>query len=193
MVVAVRGECVRVGLRHHLPGGVFNEDTLDRAAPEGSGGGAVVLLHEIAKNTHEESCGANVEALVEGLACHARVVPVLEVARDLVQGRQSSGHGAEKRLEESGCGEFAGFADDQPGLACDQIKVEQARRPAGKAFDIPSLPARSPCRAFVVFFKLNSLNTSHLHANLTRMGRNPSQGGNASQILVMLPNVLSCR
>jgi hypothetical protein len=35
-------------------------------------------------------------------------------------------------LEETGGGEFAGIADDQAGLACDQIKVGQARpRAAG--------------------------------------------------------------
>ena len=56
--------------------------------------------------------------------------PVREVACDLVQGRQSGGHGAEQGLEETGGGEFAGMADDPPGLACDEIKVGQARRRA---------------------------------------------------------------
>jgi len=70
--------------------------------------------------------------LVQGLACHAQMVPVFEIACDLVQGRQPGGHGAEERLEETGGGEFAGIADDQPGFACDQIKVGQARpRAAG--------------------------------------------------------------
>ena len=127
MVVAVRGEGVRVGLWHDLAGSVFNEDALNSAAPDGSGGGAIALFHEITKNSHEEGGGAGVEALVKGLACHARMVPVLEVACDLVQRRQSGDHGAEQGLEETGGGEFAGMADDQPGLVCDQIKVGQAR------------------------------------------------------------------
>ena len=69
---------------------------------------------------------------MKGLARHARMVPVLEVACDLVQRRQAGGHGAEQGLEESGGGEFAGIADDQPGLSGDQIEVGQARpRAAG--------------------------------------------------------------
>ncbi len=40
---------------------------------------------------------------------------------------RAHGHGAEQGLEESGSGEFAGIADDQPSLACDEIKVGQAR------------------------------------------------------------------
>ena len=57
---------------------------------------------------------------------------VPEVASDLVQRRQSGDHGAEQGLEETRGGEFAGIADDQPGLACDEIKVGQARpRAAG--------------------------------------------------------------
>jgi hypothetical protein len=36
-------------------------------------------------------------------------------------------------LEESGGGEFAGIANDQSGLACDEIEVGQARpRAAGR-------------------------------------------------------------
>jgi hypothetical protein len=34
-------------------------------------------------------------------------------------------------------------------LAGDQIEVGH-ERPAGKAFDIPSLPARLPCQVFIV-------------------------------------------
>ena len=102
------------------------------AHPERGGGGAVALLHEIPKNSHEEGCGADVETLVKGLACHARMIPVLEVACDLVQRSQPGDHGAEQGLEETGGGKFAGIANDQPGLACDQIKVGQARpRAAG--------------------------------------------------------------
>jgi hypothetical protein len=60
------------------------------------------------------------------------MVPVLEVACDLVQRRQAGGHGAEQGLKESGGGEFAGFTNDQSGLACDEIEVGQARpRAAG--------------------------------------------------------------
>jgi hypothetical protein len=91
------------------------------------GGVAVALLHEIAKCRHEEGRGADVETLVKGLACHARVIPGLEVVCDLVQRSQPGDHGTEQRLEETGSGEFAGMADDQLGLACDQIKVGQAR------------------------------------------------------------------
>ena len=132
MVVAVCGEGVRVGLWHDLAGCVFNEDALDSAAADRCGGGAVALLHEIAKDRHEKGGGADVEVLVQGLACHAWMVPVLEVACDLVQRSQPGGYGAEERLEETGGGEFAGIADDQPGLTCDQIKVGQARpRAAG--------------------------------------------------------------
>ena len=127
MVIAVREEGVRVGLRHDLGGNVLDEDTLDGASPDRSGGGAVALLHEIAKNRHEESRGAGVEALVKGLAGHARMVPVLQVAGELVQRSQPGGHGTEEGLEETRRGEFAGIADDEPGLACDQIKVGQAR------------------------------------------------------------------
>ena len=55
-----------------------------------------------------------------------------KVASDLVQRRQAGGHGAEQGLEESGSGEFAGIADDQPSLACDEIKLGQAQpRAAG--------------------------------------------------------------
>ena len=50
-----------------------------------------------------------------------------KVTGDLVQRRQAGGHGAEQGLVESGSGEFAGIADDQPSLACDEIKVGQAR------------------------------------------------------------------
>jgi hypothetical protein len=58
-------------------------------------------------------------------------------------------------LEETGGGEFAGIADDQAGLACDRIKVGQAR-PAGKVFDIPSLPTGSPCQTLIVIiFNIN--------------------------------------
>jgi hypothetical protein len=132
IVVAVRGECVRVGLWHDLAGSVFNEDALDSAATDRRGGGAVALFHEIPENRHEEGGGADVETLVKGLARHAWMVPVLEVACDLVQRRQAGGHGAEQGLKESGSGEFAGIADDQPSLACDEIKVGQARpRAAG--------------------------------------------------------------
>ena len=118
----------------------------------GRGGVGVALFHEIPKNSDEEGGGADVEALVKGLARHARMVPVLEVACDLVQRRQAGSHGAEQGLEESGSGEFAGIADDQPGLAGDEIKVGQARprAPAGKAFDMPSLPARLPCQDYIV-------------------------------------------
>ena len=63
------------------------------------------------------------ETLVKGLAFHARMVPVLEVTSDLVQRSQPGDHGAEQGLEETGGGEFAEMADDQPGLACDEIKV----------------------------------------------------------------------
>ena len=144
----MRGEGVRIGLWHDLAGYVFNEDALDCAAVDRRGGSAVALLHQIAKYPHEKGRGADVEALVKGLADHSRMVPVLEVARDLVQGRQSGGHGAELELEETGGGEFTGMADDQPGLACDGIKVGQTRRPAGKASNIPSLPTRSSYQAF---------------------------------------------
>jgi len=53
-------------------------------------------------------------------------VPVLEIASDLIQRRQPGDHGAEQGLEETGGSEFAGIADDKPGLACDKIKVGQA-------------------------------------------------------------------
>ena len=116
------------------------------------GGSAVALLHQIAKNSHEESRGADVEALVKGLAGHAKMVPVLEVARDLVQGRQSGGHGAEQGLEETGGGDFAGMAGDRKRVWL-AMRSRSGRlgheRPAGKAFDIPSLPARSPRQAFI--------------------------------------------
>lgn len=75
------------------------------------------------------------------------MVPVLEGSYDLVQRRQPSGHRAEQGLEETGGGEFAGIADDQPALACDQIKVGH-ERPAGSVFDMPSLPVRSPGQSF---------------------------------------------
>ncbi len=105
---------------------------MNRAAPDSSGDGAVALFHEIAKNRHEESGGADVETLVKGLARHARMTPIFEVAYDLVQRSQPGDHGAEQGLEETGGGEFVGIADDQPGLACDEIKVGQARpRAAG--------------------------------------------------------------
>jgi hypothetical protein len=100
---------------------------LDCAAPDRCGGDAIALLHEIAKNRHEKGGGTDVEPLMKGLACHALKVPVLKVARDLVQRRQSGGYATEQGLEETGGGEFAGIADDQPGLTCDQIKVGQAR------------------------------------------------------------------
>ena len=105
---------------------------MDSAASDRRGCGAVALFHEIPENPHEEGGGADVEALVKGLARHARMVPVLEVACDLVQRRQAGGHGAEQGLEKSGGGEFAGFTNDQPSLACDEIEVGQARsRAAG--------------------------------------------------------------
>ena len=85
MVVAMPGKCVCVRLRHDLAGGVVNEDALNRASPDSSSNGAVALFHEIAKNRHEESGGADVETLVKGLARHARMAPILEVAYDLVQ------------------------------------------------------------------------------------------------------------
>ena len=85
------------------------------------------------RHSHEEGGGADVETLVKGLARHARMVPVLEVACDLVQRRQPGGHGAEQGLKESGGGKFSGIADDQPGLS-----------------------ARSPCQAFfvIILFKI---------------------------------------
>ena len=91
----MRGECVCVRLWHDLAGSIFNEDALDFAAPDRRGGGAVALFHEIPKNRHEKSGEADVEALVKGLARHARMVPVLEVAGDLVQRRHAGCHGAE--------------------------------------------------------------------------------------------------
>ena len=94
----------------------------------GLGGGAVALLHEITWNRHEESRGTDVEALSKGVASYARMGSVLEVNCDPVQGRQSGDHRTEQGLEETRGGEFGGMANDhQPGLACDQIKVGQAR------------------------------------------------------------------
>ncbi len=59
--------------------------------------------------------------------------PIFEVTYDLVQRSQPGDHGAEQGLEETGGGKFVGMADDQPGLACDKIKVGQARpRAAGE-------------------------------------------------------------
>ena len=55
----------------------------------------MALLYEITKNSHGEGGGAGVEVLVKGLACHAEVISVLEVACDLVERRQPGYHGAE--------------------------------------------------------------------------------------------------
>ena len=78
-----------------MSGGLFNEEALDLAALHRIGVGAVALWHEITKNRHEESGGADVEALVKGLACHARMIPILELVCDLVRQRQPGDHGVE--------------------------------------------------------------------------------------------------
>ena len=57
-MVAVCEKCVRVRLGHDLAGSVLNEDALDSAATDRSGGDDVELFHEIPKNRHEESGGA---------------------------------------------------------------------------------------------------------------------------------------
>lgn len=84
MMFTVHRVILRVGLRHDLAGGVFNEDALDSAAPDCSGGGGIALFYQIAKNRHKESCGADVEMHVKGLARHAKMAPVLDVDYVLV-------------------------------------------------------------------------------------------------------------
>ena len=94
MMISMCGECLRIGLWHDLARNILNENALDCGAPNDSGNGTIALLHEITENSHGEGGGADVEVLVKGLACHAEVISVLEVACDLVERRQPGGHGA---------------------------------------------------------------------------------------------------
>jgi hypothetical protein len=82
--VAVPREGGGIGFWHDLTGSVFNEDALDFAALNGGDGGAIALLHEVAKHGHHEGRGVDVEAIMKRLTGHAERCSVFELAGDLI-------------------------------------------------------------------------------------------------------------
>jgi hypothetical protein len=123
---------------------------LDSAAPDSSGGGAVALFHEIPENRHEEGGGADVETLVKdwrampGWFLSLRSLAIWfndarPVATELSRDWRNPAAVNLRELR----------MINRVWLAMRSRSGRLGHeRPAGKAFDIPSLLARSPCQAF---------------------------------------------